>query len=155
MRPRQIWTGTQQPERLLWQLWCVSKSRRGAKPKCPTFYINWAGIIFEFSLYFTEALSAFLKWNNSEIGYSRCLFSSLPLTHTHVLHTFSTHTQTNPCLSRHHFFFFCIFFFLFFFFPRRYETLDRQCSAQLSAIPIQTQSDKMVTLSAHWQFIPN
>lgn len=36
-----------------------------------------------------------------------------------------------------------------------YETLDSQRSTQLSAILIQTQSDKMVTLSAHWQFIPD
>lgn len=111
--PGLIWTWTRQPERLLRQLWCVSNG--GAKPKCPTFGVNRAGIILEFSLYFTDALSAFLKQNNSELGYSRCLFfpPSRSLTHMYFTHFPHTHTQTNPCLSRHHFLFF-VFFFLFF-----------------------------------------
>lgn len=66
--------------------------------------------------------------------------------------------QKNPCLRHCNFFFLFLHFIPSFFQIMKnvgYETLDLQRSTQLSAILIQTQSDKMVTLSAHWQFIPD
>lgn len=113
-------------------------------------------------------LSSVVKWNNLELemGYSLCLSSSQSIahtcnhTHTHQ-HIMLHDRQKNPCLSHHHFTFsafsFSFFFALFFGIMKNvwYETLDLQRSTQLSAFLTQTQSDKMVTLSAHWQFIPD
>lgn len=95
-----------------------------------------------------------------------CLFFSLYLglahRHTHArIHTCTrAHTRTHrgkktekPMFKALQFFFPLFLHFIPSFFQIMknvgYETLDSQRSTQLSAILIQTQSDKMVTLSAH------
>lgn len=155
-RPRRIWTGTRQRHlRGCSDSFDVSVNHVAERSLSVLLSALTELESFLISHCILQKLSAFLKWNNSEIGYSRCLFFPChSLTHTHVLHTFSTQTD-KPMFKPPPFSLCCVFFFLFFFSPQWYETLDRQCSTQLSAIPIQTQSDKMVTLSAHWQFIPN